>query len=79
MPTVVRTRGYHVVVYTDDHPPPHVHVRKDGADVKVLLLADGVKLHSVKRKLSAAKIREAGAICSDHLGECWKVWRRYYG
>jgi len=57
----------------------HIHVRKDGADVKVLLLQKQVKLHNVKGKLSAAKIREAGTICSEHLDECWRVWRKYYG
>ncbi len=78
MPTVVRSKGYHVVVYSADHPPPHVHVRKDGANVRVLLLQGGVKLHSVKGKLPAAKIRKAGLICNDHLDDCWRVWRSLY-
>lgn len=26
MPTVLRAHGLRVVIYTDDHPPPHVHV-----------------------------------------------------
>lgn len=79
MPTVLRHKGYHVLVYTDDHPPPHVHVRKDMASVKVLLLKDGVKLASVKGKLSSSKVRHAGKICKDNLAQCWTVWRRYYG
>lgn len=30
MPTVWREGNLRVVVYTDDHPPPHVHVFGDG-------------------------------------------------
>ncbi len=79
MPTVAREDGYHVVVYTDNHPPPHVHVRKDGADIKILLLPDSVTLHSVKGNLSDAKIRTAGRICARLLNQCWTTWRKFYG
>jgi uncharacterized protein DUF4160 len=35
VPTVLRERGFEVRIYTLDHPPPHVHVAKAGAIVKV--------------------------------------------
>ena len=35
MPPVLRERGFEVRIYTLDHPPPHVHVAKAGAIVKV--------------------------------------------
>lgn len=35
MPTVLRKAGFEVRIYTFDHPPPHVHVEKAGASVKI--------------------------------------------
>lgn len=35
MPTVIREEGFEVRIYTLDHPPPHVHVAKAGAIVKI--------------------------------------------
>jgi hypothetical protein len=35
VPTVLRERGFEVRIYTLDHPPPHVHVAKRGAIVKI--------------------------------------------
>jgi len=35
MPTVLTIGNTRVVIYTNDHPPPHVHaVRRDGALAK---------------------------------------------
>lgn len=38
MPTVWREANLRVVIYTDDHPPPHVHVFGDG-ETKIALTA----------------------------------------
>ncbi|MDD9909504.1 MAG: DUF4160 domain-containing protein [Ahrensia sp.] len=27
MPTIARIEGVQILIYADDHPPPHVHVR----------------------------------------------------
>ena len=35
MPTVLREEGFEVRIYTFDHPPPHVHVAKAGAIVRI--------------------------------------------
>ena len=35
MPTVIREEGFEVRIYTFDHPPPHVHVAKAGAIVRI--------------------------------------------
>ena len=35
MPTLIREEGFEVRIYTLDHPPPHVHVAKAGAVVKI--------------------------------------------
>ena len=35
MPTVLREDGFEVRIYTLDHHPPHVHVAKAGAIVRI--------------------------------------------
>jgi hypothetical protein len=37
MPTVLREAGYQFIMFTSDHPPRHVHVRREGKLAKVLL------------------------------------------
>ncbi|HEY5425715.1 MAG TPA: DUF4160 domain-containing protein [Candidatus Tumulicola sp.] len=37
MPTIVREDGYEIQIYTRDHLPPHVHVRKAGAEARFAL------------------------------------------
>jgi hypothetical protein len=35
VPAVIREEGFEVRIYTFDHPPPHVHVAKAGAIVRI--------------------------------------------
>ncbi|MBL8147442.1 MAG: DUF4160 domain-containing protein [Anaerolineae bacterium] len=37
MPTVLREGGYQFLMFTSDHPPAHVHVRREGKLAKVML------------------------------------------
>lgn len=37
MPTVLRIQGFQFIIFSSDHPPAHVHVRRDGKLAKVLL------------------------------------------
>jgi hypothetical protein len=42
VPTVIREERYEVRIYTFDHPPPHVHVAKAGAIVRIDLATHDV-------------------------------------
>lgn len=37
MPTILRESGYQFIIFTSDHPPPHVHIRREGKLAKVRL------------------------------------------
>lgn len=37
MPTIHGEGSWSIVIHTDDHPPPHVHVHVPGGEVKVHL------------------------------------------
>ncbi|MBI1279231.1 MAG: DUF4160 domain-containing protein [Anaerolineaceae bacterium] len=53
MPTVLREAGYQFIIFTSDHYPPHVHVRREGKLAKLLLnlsnLSEWVVLMLVNR------------------------------
>ncbi len=36
-PTVLRQAGYQFIIFPNDHPPPHVHVRRAGDAARVRL------------------------------------------
>jgi hypothetical protein len=40
MPTVLRREGYEIVIYFNDHPPPHVHAFKGGGAENQLYLLE---------------------------------------
>jgi hypothetical protein len=37
MPTVLREAGYQFIIFTSDHPPSHMYVRKEGKLAKMRL------------------------------------------
>jgi hypothetical protein len=41
MPVIHREGGWSIVIYPDDHPPPHVHAWYGGGEVKVSLPPPG--------------------------------------
>jgi serine phosphatase RsbU (regulator of sigma subunit) len=41
MPTIIRERGFEVMIYPNDHRPPHVHVWKAGKEARVVRLERG--------------------------------------
>jgi hypothetical protein len=56
VPTVLREGGLRVIIYTDDHPPPHVHVFGDGETKIVLTGPDG---DSLVVRVTGAKLPES--------------------
>jgi hypothetical protein len=41
MPTILRFRGLRVVIYLNDHRPPHVHVIRPDAEARIALGDEG--------------------------------------
>ena len=80
MPTVLRKRGFRVMIYVDDHEPPHVHAWKGSSEVVVLLAAGGgrpwIREHySATRRMQLAALRLVAEHNDFLLGE----WRRIHG
>ena len=56
MPTVLRAGNLRVIIYTDDHPPPHVHVFGDG-EIKIALTGPDDRARLVR--VVGADLRES--------------------
>lgn len=77
MPTIVRKDGFEVRIYTLDHPPPHVHVAKAGAIVKIDLAT--CETVEVAGKISDRDIKRAEGLVRQHAELLNKEWTRLHG
>jgi hypothetical protein len=79
MATLFRVGSYRIVVYSNDHRPPHVHAVGEGhakfelgetpSDVR-LTEQDGVPVRELRRI--------AAEVVARH-GECVDAWRKIHG
>jgi hypothetical protein len=77
MPTIVRESGFDIRVYTLDHPPPHVHVERAGAVLKIdLARAEVVR---VVGTISDRDIKRAERLVVKHLPRLKEAWRKLHG
>jgi hypothetical protein len=77
MPTVLRETGFEVRIYTLDHPPPHVHVWKAGAVLKIDLSTHEVI--EIMGAISDRDVRRAERLVADHAARLKKEWARIHG
>lgn len=75
-PTILRQDGYQVMIFANDHLPPHVHVRRAGSVARIRL--DPVEvLHN-----QGYNVRELGqimAIVSQHQAALLLAWKEIHG
>ena len=77
MPTVLREAGFEVRIYTFDHPPPHVHVAKAGAIVKIDLASS--EIVEIVGAISDRDARRAELLIAKHSEQLTEAWRRLHG
>jgi len=77
MPTVIREAGFEVRIFTFDHPPPHVHVWKAGAVVKVDLRTH--QAIEIVGAISDSEVKRAERLVVKHAPWLWKEWARIHG
>lgn len=74
-PTVVRIGKFRVMIYVDDHPPAHVHVKSAEKRAKIglkpveVLDNDGFTPHEIGQILKIVK---------EHLAELLVKWDEYH-
>ncbi len=66
MPTVLRKDGFNFVIYSDDHEPGHVHVKKAGTEVVINLGDENTKPYERENKsMSTQNRRKALQIAAE--------------
>jgi Domain of unknown function (DUF4160) len=82
VPTVLRVRGFRIVIYLPprEHEPPHVHVWKAEAEV-VIELATPEANQTIREVagMRAADVTQAFWIVEEHAELLLEHWRRYHG
>jgi hypothetical protein len=77
MPTVFREAGFEVRIYTLDHPPPHVHVWKAGAVVKIdLSTHEAVEIIGA---ISDKEVKRAERLVAKHAIQLKREWTKIHG
>lgn len=72
MPTVLREEGFEVRIYTFDHPPPHVHVAKSGAIVRIDLSTQAAtEIVGTMSDRDVKRAEQFVARHAKHLNEQW--------
>ena len=81
VPTVLTIRSVRVSIYSNDHPPPHVHaVRRDGARAKFgLNCPDGPVSLIEQAGFRIAEVAEIGSAIAAQLSDICTKWRVIHG
>ena len=73
MPTIFRAFGFRFFFFSNEHPPPHVHIQgKDGVtkydmENKELIYNRGLKTNDIKKAIETAE---------GHRAEIIKEWNK---
>jgi Domain of unknown function (DUF4160) len=77
VPTVIREEGFEVRIYTFDHPPPHVHVAKAGAIVRIDLATHEVT--EIVGDISDRDVKRAERLVARHAKQLKEEWAKIHG
>jgi len=81
VPTVLTIRTIRIVIYPNDHPPPHVHaIRRDGARAEFALnYPDGPVIMTEQIGFKPSDIAELGSAIANNLTDIYHRWRALHG
>lgn len=76
MPTVLRVKGYRFIIFTNDHPPAHVHVKQAEGGAKLDL--DPVQIVEYF-ELNQRQLREILEIVEENRELLLEKWQELQG
>jgi hypothetical protein len=77
MPTLIREQGFEVRIYPLDHPPPHVHVAKAGAIVKIDLAT--CQATEIAGPISDRDVKRAELLVAEQVEFLREAWAGIHG
>jgi len=80
-PTILTLRNIRIAIYSNDHPPPHVHaIKPDGARAKFDLNCPAGPVKLVEQAgFRAADVAEVGNAVAADLPAIREKWRAIHG
>lgn len=78
MPCILYFGGFRIVIYPNDHLPPHVHVMGTNWEIK-LSLGSPPQLLGVKGSPTKGDLRKALTVVSEQTDELMNAWRNIHG
>ena len=79
MPTALRIDGLRVVIYPNDHRPPHVHVRGAGTEaVFILNCPAGPPTLRGSFGFTTAELNRVASALADNLTSLCAEWERLH-
>jgi hypothetical protein len=81
MPTVLQFRNVRIAIYSNDHPPPHVHaIRPDGAMAKFALNCPRGPVNLIDQAgFRRSEIVAIGSAVAKELAEICAKWSLIHG
>lgn len=79
MVTVLREEGFRVVIFTKDHGPPHVHVRKANGRAKIELPRGDEGARILRTTLNDRDTARAVRLVEANTETLAEEWRRIHG
>jgi hypothetical protein len=80
MPTILHFGGLRVVIYLNDHRPPHVHVIGPGTEARIVLGGDGERPSVVTNEGLSRRELAAALVEIDRNRELLiRRWREIHG
>jgi hypothetical protein len=76
VPTILRFRGFNIIIFVDDHDPPHIHVRGKGVELSYWLnCPDGpVSYRDGEGRISPNEQRALEVFLNDNVGMLCERW-----
>lgn len=80
MPTIINIDGFSVMILTNDHRPPHVHVFRGGGWVRITIgdETDRPRITEAIR-LTSREMGKALDIVIAHQAKLATAWRKIHG
>ena len=80
MAKVLEVDGYKFVIFSDDHEPAHVHVKKAGNMVRIQLdTGQGVKILTMYGNFKIPELAKARALTVEYNEILLEKWREIHG
>lgn len=79
MPTIVIKNGFRIVIYPDDHLPPHVHVFKSDQEVKINLGDVNLAPSLIEVWMNKKDTRKAFELVIENQEILIEAWREIHG